>query len=368
MICPSCLAAKDKASTLELLRAGVVHCDTCDIEFSQDFEQSVEISFSPCAAIREVSAPPFCVAGPQVTPHVAVQQLLESGEERHLSVHLREGRHRVRAWGIAGGPSIAVHEAGESEATLRLDAGGWADAPLSITSTAELRLINGGTDRRLFILERIEWADHAATGAEVTALPEFRDLFSKEVLAAGAFANVGSLAMLFTDLKDSTRLCQQIGDGPAFGRVMSHFDVLEEAVRRHDGTIVKTIGDAVMAIFREPVHGHRAVADAQRGLAASDDESVRLSLKAGLHYGPCLAVTMNERLDYFGTTVNVAARLGGISSGDDIVISDAVRLDPEVERFFANNRAGLTSLSVDVKGIEGQMRVWRVVFADTPGS
>jgi class 3 adenylate cyclase len=77
---------------------------------------------------------------------------------------------------------------------------------------------------------------------------------------------------------------------------------------------------------------------------------------------------MNERLDYFGTTVNVAARLGGISSGDDIVISDAVRLDPEVERFFANNRAGLTSLSVDVKGIEGQMRVWRVVFADTLGS
>lgn len=85
MICPSCLAAKDKASTLELLRAGVVHCDTCDIEFSQDFEQSVEISFSPCAAIREVSAPPFCVAGPQVTPHVAVQQLLEASPERSPS-------------------------------------------------------------------------------------------------------------------------------------------------------------------------------------------------------------------------------------------------------------------------------------------
>ena len=367
VICPRCFGAKDRASTLELLRAGVVHCDTCDIEFSRDFEQSVEISFSPSPAVRAVSAPFFCVAGPQVTPHVEVQQLLGPGETRRVSARLAEGRHRVRAWGVAGGPSLIVTGEGERKARLHLGPDGWSDAPLSIAPEVELELVNEGDAERLMIVERIEWADRAATGAEVTALAEFRDLFSKEVLEAGAFVNVGNLAMLFTDLKDSTQLYREIGDGPAFGQVMRHFDVLDEAVRRHDGTIVKTIGDAVMAVFRAPVDGLKAVAEAQRGLVAASDEHGRLSLKAGLHYGPCIAVTMNERLDYFGTTVNVAARLGGLSGGDDVVISDTVRLDPETDRYFAETGAGLTSLSVEVKGIEARLRVWRVVFVDVPG-
>ena len=364
VICPSCLGAKDRASSLERLRAGTVHCDTCDIEFSRDFEQSVEISFTPAAAVRAVTAPEFCVAGPQVTPQVEVQQLLEPGEVRRVSARLAEGRHRVRAWGVAGGPSVAVADGGEREARLRLGPRGWDDAPLSIAPSVELELVNDGEHQRLIMVERLEWADMAATGAEVTALADFRDLFSKEVLAAGQFVSVGNLAVLFTDLKDSTRLYRRIGDGPALGQVMEHFDVLDEAVRHHDGTIVKTIGDAVMAVFRQPVNGLRAVARAQSWLSASADERGRLSLKAGIHYGPCIAVTMNDRLDYFGSTVNIAARLGGLSGGDDVVISDTVRVDPDTDHMFESTGTGLTSLSVEVKGIEDRLRVWRVVFAD----
>ena len=55
-----------------------------------------------------------------------------------------------------------------------------------------------------------------------------------------------------------------------------------------------------------------------------------LRLKVGIHEGRCLAVTLNDRLDYFGSTVNAAARIVGLSTGEDVVVSGAVRDDPEV--------------------------------------
>jgi adenylate cyclase len=200
----------------------------------------------------------------------------------------------------------------------------------------------------------------------VTALAEFRDLFSDQVLQAGAFMNVGTLAILFTDLKGSTKLYRSVGDAPAFGRVMRHFEVLEASVRAHEGTVVKTIGDAVMAVFREPERALLAVRDAQKALAAEvgGDASDALVLKAGVHYGPCIAVTLNDRLDYFGSTVNIAARLGSVSAGNDLVISDAVRVDPGVDELCFRLGAELHSLEVDVHGIEERLRVWRVRFGD----
>ncbi len=58
--------------------------------------------------------------------------------------------------------------------------------------------------------------------------------------------------MLFTDLKSSTQLYREIGDATAFGRVMNHFDVVKKLIAEEDGALVKTIGDAVMAVFRRP--------------------------------------------------------------------------------------------------------------------
>src|SRR6185437_10449918 len=126
--------------------------------------------------------------------------------------------------------------------------------------------------------------------------------------------------ILFTDLRASTRLYRQIGDAPAFGVVLDHFDVLRAAVAAEGGAVVKTIGDAVMATFQRPVAALHAVLAAQRALASPAAGARPLRLKAGLHYGPCIAVTLNDRLDYFGSTVNIAARLVGLSGGSDIIL------------------------------------------------
>ena len=155
----------------------------------------------------------------------------------------------------------------------------------------------------------------------------FRDIYRADTLSVDQRLKITSLTFLFTDLKGSTELYDRVGDLVAYDLVRAHFRVLNEIVASEAGAVVKTIGDAVMATFPTP---DRALAAALRM-----HESVRrikndLLLKIGIHEGPCLAVTLNDRLDYFGSTVNMAARLEGLSTGDDVIISADVRADPEV--------------------------------------
>src|SRR5436309_14763706 len=207
------------------------------------------------------------------------------------------------------------------------------------------------------------WNDDEATDAEVTALYMFRDLFDTEALRQDEQISVGTLTVLFTDLKNSTRLYREIGDATAFGRVMNHFDVLKHAIADEDGALVKTISDAVMAVFRQPASALRAMLEAQQRLAFPPEGMLPLILKAGLHTGPCIAVTLNDRLDYFGSTVNLAARLEGLSSGTDVVISAAVRHDPDVEALLAQagDRLSVEPMDATPKGPDDvRFALWRV--------
>src|SRR4030095_5293195 len=130
-----------------------------------------------------------------------------------------------------------------------------------------LNLINATDEDTTFQLERTAWSDQAATAADVTALQVFRDLFATEVVRPGEEISIGSVALMFTDLRDSTRMYRQIGDASAFGRVREHFEILEKALAAEGGPIVKTMGDAVMATFRHPVDALRSVWMAQEEIA-----------------------------------------------------------------------------------------------------
>ena len=110
-----------------------------------------------------------------------------------------------------------------------------------------------------------------------------------------------------------------------------------------------------MAVFRRPASALLAILEAQRRLAAPSG-APSLYLKAGMHHGPCIAVTMNDRLDYFGSVVNMTARLERLSSGENVIISDAVRHDPEVEEFLSAPQNELVP-----EPFEAQFELWRVV-------
>lgn len=364
LICPMCRGGPGLGSLKDL--GSNVHCPGCNIDFAVNFEQSVELTFRPNPSIRKTAGETFCVGGPQVTPHIAAQQLLPPNSSRVVDLVLDVGRYRLRTMSIPGWQHLRATENGAGPITLRATNDGWANEELEIDKDAGISFENATADEQLFILERTIWSDEAATAAEVTALQVFRDLFASEALRPGEQISVGTLTVLFTDLKDSTRMYREIGDATAFGRVMNHFDILKDAIAGEDGAMVKTIGDAVMAVFRCPAGAVRAMLHAQQRLGASAEGMQPLSLKAGLHTGPCIAVTLNDRLDYFGSTVNMAARLEAQSTGDDVVISSAVYYDPEVRELLADPDQGFSAnrFEIPLKGFEEeQFELWRVTKA-----
>ncbi len=322
VLCPLCRGPKRSGRTLGEIESHV-HCDACNIDFTADFDRSIELTFRPHSSVREIDASEFCIGAPQITPHILAQQRIPAGAERSVTLVLEPGRYRLRAQGLPGFRHLAVEPDGWDAVDLSARTEGWPSDELGISPNPTIHLVNDSDAERVFVLERAAWSDFAATAAEVTSLQLYRDLFAHESLRPGEQIAVGTLTVLFTDLRDSTRLYREIGDAPAFGRVMSHFDALKDIVANEEGALVKTMGDATMAVFRRPVRALRAALAAVRAVRP-------LVLKAGIHAGPCIAVTSNERLDYFGSTVNLAARLEGLASGGDVVISSAIRSDPEV--------------------------------------
>jgi class 3 adenylate cyclase len=362
LICPMCRGGGAANSLKEI--ASTVHCPSCNIDFTANFEQSVELTFQPNPAIREIDLELYCVGGPQVTPHIVAQQLLPAGANRAIDLAFEPGRYRLRTSSTPGWQHLrATNDAGDP-LTLRATSSGWLNDELPVATQATINLENATDDEQLFILERTTWSDDAATAAEVTALQMFRDLFATEALRPGEQISVGTLTVLFTDLKNSTRMYREIGDATAFGHVMNHFDVLKQVIAEEDGALVKTIGDAVMAVFRQPVSAVKAMLHAQQRLASPTDGRQALSLKAGIHTGPCIAVTLNDRLDYFGSTVNLAARLEGQSTGCDIVLSNVVYSDPAVRQFLGDPQSDFVAsrFEIPLKGFdEESFELWRVM-------
>jgi hypothetical protein len=95
LLCPLCRGAADGVTTLADVHPKA-HCDSCHIDFTANFDRSVELTFRPSGAIRELDDDQFCVGGPQITPHIVAQQLLAPGERRALTIPLEAGRYRVR--------------------------------------------------------------------------------------------------------------------------------------------------------------------------------------------------------------------------------------------------------------------------------
>lgn len=359
LLCPLCRGPQESPASLKDVNAHV-HCEGCQIDFTVDFDRYVELTFRPNPAVRRVAMQSFCVGSPQLTPHVVAQQLLPAGDKRELMLPLEPGRYRLRTLTLPGSREVVVSADGEKSADVLVSDRGWDHQPLKVAEHFSLVLENETGAEQLVMLERMAWTDQATTAAEVTALQMFRDLFSSEALRPGEQISVGTLTVLFTDLRDSTRLYREIGDATAFGRVMNHFDVLRKEITERDGAIVKTIGDAVMAVFRSAADGVSAMLEAQRRLADPPEGTMPLKLKAGLHTGPCIAVTLNDRLDYFGSTVNMAARLEGLSTGADVIISQTVYEDKKVRELLEAQGLSAVEFDMALKGFEERFELWRV--------
>ncbi len=348
LLCPRCRVGKESAAGLDRLPEGA-HCSTCNIDYDREFSRNVEATFQPAPAVRPPTGGEYCLFGPMSTPHIKLHVTVEPDATRRLEAGLEPGDYRLRTlepgaeldltWDRGGFPEMRI------DAAERVIAGPPA-AP------GEVRLTNQARRPLTFVIESRDWVRDALTADRVTAMQAFRDLFSEDTLRPGDEVGIGRVALMFTDLQGSTALYERVGDAAAYRLVRDHFAFLVSAVREHNGALVKTIGDAVMASFSDPGDAMRSALAVQARVADFNREhgDQHIRIKLGLHAGPCIAVTMNDRLDYFGSTVNMAARLQGQSEGGDIVLSAELVADPAVADLLSPYP--LSREEADLKGFD----------------
>ena len=190
----------------------------------------------------------------------------------------------------------------------------------------------------------------------------FRDIHRTDTLDVDQRLKITSLTFLFTDLRGSTELYDRVGDLVAFDLVKAHFGVLHEIVASEAGAVVKTIGDAVMATFPTPDRALAAALRIRAAMLALNVERGRedLLLKIGIHEGPCIAVTLNDRQDYFGQTVNIASRVQHLAKESAIFATGRIVDDPRASALLRESGIAPVSQVTALRGVAEAMHLYAI--------
>jgi len=353
--CPVCRVSANVVDSLAEVGRDV-HCESCNIRYSVAFGDDVEAVFRCNAALRPVQPSVYCASSPTFRPHVLAQLRVDPGKSRTESIDLGCRHVRVR--------TLAKHKPGlfdgarpPARLEVRID-----DEAVTVESeghaedgaATEVVLSSTASDSVYVLLERAGWSADAVLGSVIASMSEFIDLFATEAPAAGLELSISRLTLLFSDLTGSTALYTRIGDARAFAVVQEHFAELGETIAEHGGALVKTMGDAVMATFDSVPDAIRAAIEAVR-LTTEHHGDQDVGVKLGIHEGPCLAVRANDRIDFFGTTVNTAARLQARAGASELVLEHDVAAREDVAELLE----GLPrrEFQADLKGIEGARRL-----------
>ena len=338
LLCPRCRGAKSRVSRLHELPKGA-HCSSCNIDYERNFSCNVELTFHPELSVRPLPDGEMCMLGPGVARHIKFQAEVAAGSAKSFELSLAPGPYRFRT--VEAGAEVNT-EIGADGVIPTLVARG-RDIRFEVASGKNELAIRNESDRPLaFIVEDRRWAQDALTGDRVIAMPAFRRICPEQLLRPGDNADIGWIAIMFTDLKGSTELYEALGDVTAYNLVRDHFDFLLERVKRNHGFVVKTAGDAVMAAFFRPDDAVRAALAIQDDIASFNSarggsmNATPIVLKLGIHAGSCIAVTTADTLDYFGATVNIAARLANECRGGEVIVSEVMAKDVETGAALAD--------------------------------
>ncbi len=382
VLCPGCRGFRKPHDHLDGVRRHA-SCETCAIDFPATFDESVEARFDVHPAVRTARLRTYCAGGPGNTPHRVAQAILKPGESRTIELRLVPGSYRLVSpqAKVPAALRVGTAEGGARELTAEIDAARiLAGASDAAPGPLRLRVVNRLGHAATLRVETAGASAAIVSAATVTSLQKFRDLFSAECLAPGEELSLGRLAFLFSDLQGSTALYERIGDPAAFGLVKRHFNFMQERIRRHHGAVVKTMGDAVMAVFHDPRDAVRCAAEIQQDADEGRDltliRSVKRSggaeiageaenaetagripvggrgvgIKVGLHIGPCLAIAADGVIDYFGTTVNLAQRIQSESRAGEVVLSVPCAREGDAESILDGRRWTRSEETVRPKG------------------
>jgi serine/threonine protein kinase/class 3 adenylate cyclase len=337
LLCPVCRIPSDvKESMRELAEHG--HCEACHLDYELNFASSVELIFRAHPQVRDADTKTYCAAGPAHSPHVVAQVRLAPGERIELDLALTEGRYALRGPQLGWSAEIDVRRGALGRrCDVALSQGMQPGLTPELAPDGQMLGLSNDTDLPMLVrVERTTPRDDVLTAARASSLAIFRELFPSEILAPGRLVSVASVSLLVTALDQVVEsLYESLGDARAFSALHEHFRRIDEVVRKEGGALVKAVGEGVLATFPDPAAAVAAGLAIPAALA--EGEATRgLSLRAVAHHGPAMAATLNDHLDYFGTTVHQAVKLLGLAPPGSFVLTRAVAADPVVAARFGS--------------------------------
>ncbi|MFO1058222.1 MAG: adenylate/guanylate cyclase domain-containing protein [Dongiaceae bacterium] len=395
VLCPGCGGVLNASTSLRGIDRAEYHCALCAAGYEPTLDEMVEVTFTVSPRVRRIAAHDpstlpmaefarqlFWGSGVDLPEDFAalVEEItldfveLPPGEKAILSLQLPAEfvilfdpvTHTVQFVEVKGEPSrerqnltLVIDEQHVHREPIELHPG---PLRLSIENRAQRRILPGAwvADERLHGL--LGRRRPFLTAKRLLSNQTFRDIYRTDTLDVDQRLKITSLTFLFTDLQGSTALYDRVGDLVAYDLVRAHFHVLHDIVAAEAGAVVKTIGDAVMATFPTP---DRAVAaalrmrEAMKGLNRQR-EGEDLLLKIGIHEGPCLAVMLNDRQDYFGQTVNIASRVQGLADSRTILATGPVVEHERAASLLASHGLAPSSRSHALRGIAEQLTLYAI--------
>src|SRR5215471_957901 len=396
VLCPGCGGVLGAHDTLKALQPGDYHCGLCACGYEASVDEQVEVVFTVSPRVRRIAAHDphtlplweyykqiFWSSGidlnqenfSSLTDQVALETLeLPAGDKAVLSLQLppqliilfEPVTHSAQFIDVQGEPTrerqqlaLVYNKPHPPTGSMTLRPG---PLRLSLDNQAGVRVLPSVFIAADALHELLGKRRPFLTAKRMLSNQTFRDIFKADNLNVDQRLKITSLTFLFTDLKGSTALYERVRDLTAFDRVRAHFRVVLEMVASEKGAVVKTIGDAVMATFLRPEH---ALAAGLKMRSAMDKLNANrgrqdLIVKIGIHEGPCLAVMLNERQDYFGQTVNIAARVQSLSTSQEIHITGPVIDSPAVAEILAKEAIKPIQKEAALRGIADKVVVYEI--------
>jgi class 3 adenylate cyclase len=395
VLCPGCGGVLDAGATLKNVNRDEYDCGLCAAGYQPTLDEMVEVTFTVSPRVRHIAA-----HSPDTIPEVEYYRQifwgsgvdlpetlgdslreftidsieLPPGEKAVLSVQLPNDfvivfdpvTHGTQFIDVKGEPtrdrqtlSMVFNKVKAPTGTIQMRPG-----PLRVTleNQTERRVLPGlwiaGDALHHLMGQRRPFL----TAKRLLSNQTFRDIYNTDTLDVDQRLKITSLTFLFTDLKGSTALYERVGDLVAYDLVRQHFRVLYDVVGAETGAVVKTIGDAVMATFTTPDRALAAALRMRKEMAHINAErgNEDLLLKIGIHEGPCLAVTLNNNQDYFGHTVNVAARVQGLASAHAIFATKSVVEDTNSVKILESSGLQPTMQLASLRGVADETMVYEI--------
>ena len=396
LLCPGCGGVLEANATLKSVKREEYNCALCAAGYEPTLDEMVEVSFTVSPRLRRIAAHDpdslplmeyyrqmFWSSGielPVEGYEETLQQMLLDGVEippgekvilalqlpAQFTIVFDPVTHAAQFIDVKGEPTRERQELSVVFNKVRAPTGKTVLRPGPLRLTLDNR-----SDAR--VLPTIAVAgDHLhnllgkrkrfLTAKQLLTNQTFRDIYRTDTLDVDQRFKITSLTFVFTDLKGSTELYDRVGDLAAYDLVKAHFRVLNEVVAQEAGAVVKTIGDAVMATFPTPDRGLAAALRMREAMRELNGERRHedLTLKIGLHEGPCLAVTLNERLDYFGQTVNIAARVQGLAEARSIFATEPVVAYPGAACLLEQSGLRPVAQQFNLRGLSESMKVFEI--------